>query len=99
MKDNYFVKLTVQNPIDINECVDVALRFSFCVDTSNYGNGTYCGIYFAKSDTRYVLWYNNDLRYNTEFSNEHRMTYITNWCENYWNGKNGAFKLTYINIV
>lgn len=74
----------------------------YCLDCmysrnpNTYGNGYYLIISdINKNGIRQLI----DLRYDTDFSIDEAISYICIWCDRYWNGKNGAYKLEHFSII
>lgn len=75
---------------------DLFLRFNveFSHDENDYGNGYYVLI---KGDEGFSNYY--DLRYNKDFHAAHKIAWLADWADNYWSGKDGAYKLKSIGIT
>ena len=77
----------------MNSDLFIVLRVTFSHNKDDYGNGYRVMI---KGDEGFENLY--DLRYDTDFNANHKMTWLTEWAENYWNGENGAYQLKGIKI-
>ena len=66
----------------------------FTHDDNQYGNGYWLVIKGEDFTPCHI-----DLRYNTSFNKDEKEKWLKNWAENYWNGKNGAWKLKSITIT
>ena len=91
MKEKFTVNLGVQCPEKPEIISSINLDFVFTCDSSDYGNGYYCGVFLKENVT--FLWYYLDLRYNTDFDSNKKELFILEWCLKNWSGENGSYKL------
>ena len=94
---NYRMTALINDPNtekDMNSDLFIVLRVTFTHNEGDYGNGYWVMI---KGDEGFENFY--DLRYDTDFHADHKMSWLTYWAENYWNGKNGAYRLKGIKIT
>lgn len=61
----------------------------FSTDDEGYGNRTYLRV----DNYKYY-----DIRYDTSYSSNQEIAYLSQWASNYWSGENGAWKLVGIKI-
>ena len=90
----YSMQVVILNPKAEGMDSDMFLNLKcyFSHDPETYGNGYYLHIVGDGMEKSY------DLRYNTDFRSNRKISFITQWAENYWNGENGAYILKSISV-
>lgn len=75
------------------------LEADFVHDAEQYGNGYQVAIGSRKDSA--IPFYRSivDLRYNTDFDPDKKISWLADWADNYWSGKDGAYKLKSIGIT
>ena len=66
----------------------------FHYNPKQYGNGYYLSIKSNISD--FSCQY--DIRYDKNFNPDDKISYLTQWANTYWSGKNGAYKVDELTI-
>ena len=93
---NYNMTALIKDPKTaegMNSDIFIRLKVSFTHNEDDYGNGYWVMI---KGDEGFENFY--DLRYDKDFHANHKMAWLTEWAENYWNGENGAYILKGVKI-
>ena len=97
----YDMTVTINDP-NTEKGMNSDLLFSFDVEfwcnENDYGNGYHVSI--RNTTAGYELNHNvYDLRYDKDFHKAHKIAWLADWSDNYWNGENGAYKLKSITIT
>lgn len=88
----YEMKVFISNPNTekgMSSQVFLNLIAVFHHDKKQYGNGYYLRI--ENESGSFSNYY--DLRYDTDFKPSDKIGYLIQWANNYWSGKNGAYKI------
>ena len=97
----YNMNVIIKDPnteAGMNSDLWLKLEAVFWHDPEQYGNGYQVSI-GSRKDSKIPLYSSvYDLRYNKDFDPEHKMSWLVEWAENYWNGFNGAYKLSSISL-
>ena len=86
------MKVFISNPNtekSMSSQVFLNLIAVFHHDKKQYGNGYYLRI--ENESGSFSNYY--DLRYDTDFKPSDKIGYLIQWANNYWSGKNGAYKI------
>lgn len=94
MKYQMIVKITDPNtPKRMNLNLITKLYCCFAYNPKDYGNG-----FFVKIDGKLYGPIILDLRYDKSFNSKKPEEWLKSWANNYWSGKNGAWKIKRILI-
>ena len=91
---NYAMNVVISNP-DSGNVVQMDLTAEFCKNENTYGNGFYMGI--ENESGSFSVSY--DIRYDRSFNPSDKVSYLTQWANNFWNGKEGAYKVDKLTVV
>lgn len=94
MKYQMIVKITDPNtPKGMKLNLITKLYCCFAYNPKDYGNG-----FFLKIDGKLYGPRILDLRYDKSFNSKKPEEWLKSWANNYWSGKNGAWKIKRILI-
>lgn len=89
----YRTTVIIINPEDSTE-KELDLVCEFAHDENQYGNGY--SVRIADDESEFERVY--DLRYDETFDPDKKVSWIEKWAVIFWSGKNGAWKITYIDV-
>lgn len=97
----YNMTVTIKDPYtekNMNSDLIFLLEADFVHDAEQYGNGYQVAIGSRKDSA--IPFYRSivDLRYDTDFDPDKKISWLADWAEHYWSGKDGAYKLESIAI-
>lgn len=78
----------------MNSQIYLKLTALFHYNPKQYDNGHY--LIIKSNISNFSCQYN--IRYDKNFNSDDKISYLTQWANNYWNGKNGAYKLDRLSI-
>lgn len=89
----YEMIATIANPTTGNKIV-ITMSCTFSHDPNQYGNGYALHIENDRGSENYI-----DLRYDTDFNPDRKVSYLAHWAETNWSGKDGAYILKSVSIT
>lgn len=89
----YRTTIIIRNPED-NKEKELDLVCEFAHDEDQYGNGYSVRIADENGDFERIY----DLRYDEHFNPDDKIAWIHKWAVIYWSGKNGAWKIIFIDV-
>lgn len=95
----YDVRFNLLDPIanekhDIKCVVDIAESGAF-----KYGNGKSMAVHFSKSNELHINNQSYDIRYEKRYSSNDEEGYIVQFIEEMWDGKDGAWKASEVQVT